>query len=280
MRKHGKRLRLFDPRTYNEKIQWRKLFDFNPIYARLSDKMAVRDFIGDRIGSDRLVPVLWTGKDPDAIPFDDLAEPYVIKCTHGNAMNIFVDDPRRVDCQMTKLQLRQWLARDHGRALVEPGHIALTPRVMVEPMLRNIDGRPPTEYKFFMFDGRAALVAVRLNVDHFAHSNLFVTPDWRPTPIKFDMPRYGGEMPPRPALFDEMLLLAQAVGAGFDHVRVDFLATDERVFAGELSLYPQSGMVPVELDSYDLWLGEQWRLEKPGSRAIAALLGRRPKVSP
>ena len=274
LRKHGRFLRVFAPRRYNEKIQWRKLFDFNPVYACLSDKFALRDFIVKRIGSEYLVPVLWLGEDVEAIPFDDLTQPFVIKCTHGNAMNVFVDDPGGVDRSLTKAQLRLWLARDHGRALVEPGHISLPPRIMVEPMLRDADGRPPTEYKFFMFDGCAALVAVRLNINHFTHSNLFVTPEWTRTPIKFDMPRFSGEMPPRPAFYDEMLSLAERIGAGFDHIRVDFLASGNRFFAGEVSLYPQSGMVPMDPDSYDLWLGEHWRLESPRRRAIAALLGR------
>jgi hypothetical protein len=145
---------------------------------------------------------------------------------------------------------------------------------MVEAMIRTTDGRPPTEYKFFMFDGRPELVAVRLNVDHFLHSNLFATPDWERTPLKFDMPRYDGEMPPRPPFLDEMISLAERVSAGFDHIRVDFLVADSAFFAGELSLYPQSGMVPAHPDSYDVWLGEQWHLKDPARRAFAALFGR------
>lgn len=280
LRAHRRPPRLLTPRRYNEKIQWRKLFDFNPAYARLSDKYALRGFIAERIGSARLVPLLWLGEDPAAIPFDDLIEPCVIKCTHGYAMNVFLDRPREIDRTATATQLRLWLSRDHGRALVEPGHIALPPRIIVEPMLRTSDGRPPTEYKFFMFDGRAALLAVRLNVDHFAHANLFVTPDWQPTPMKTDMPRFTGEMPPRPPFLGEMLSLAERISAGFDHLRVDFLAVDGDFYSGEVSLYPQSGMAPVEPDCYDRWLGDQWRLDNPGRRALAALMGRAPGAPP
>jgi hypothetical protein len=273
-RKHGRLLRVFDPHRYNEKIQWRKLFDFNPLFAAVSDKHGVRDFIAERIGRDYLVPLLWAGENPEEIPFGDFGEPFVVKCTHGNAMNLFFDDSRIVDRQQAVSQLRRWMRRDHGRALVEPGHIGLVPRIIVESMLRGPDGCPPTEYKFFMFDGKAALIAIRLNRDHFVHANLFVTPDWEPTPIKFDTPRFEGELPPRPKFYDEMSELAGRIASGFDHVRVDFLATGERFFVGELSLYPQSGMVPVEPDCYDLWLGRRWRLDRPGRRALDSLLGR------
>lgn len=271
-RKHGRLLRVFNPHRYNEKIQWRKLFDFNPLFATVSDKHAVRSFIAERIGRDHLVPLLWVGDNPEKIPFGDFAEPFVVKCTHGNAMNLFFDD-LTVDRQTSVAQLRHWIRRDHGRALVEPGHIGLVPRIIVESMVRHSDGRPPTEYKFFMFDGKAALIAIRFNRDHFIHTNLFVTPDWEPTPIKFDTPRFEGELPQRPASYDEMLQLAECIAAGFDHIRVDFLVTGERVFVGELSLYPQSGMVPVEPDCYDLWLGRKWRLDRPGYRALGSLLG-------
>lgn len=273
-RKHGRVLRVFDPQRYNEKIQWRKLFDLNPLYACLSDKWAVREFIAGRIGHERLVPLLWAGETPEEIPFGEFTEPIVIKCTHGNAMNVFVDDPHSVDRQATIALLRRWFRRDHGRAMVEPGHIGLLPRIVIEPMLHQPGGRPPTEYKFFMFDGHTALIAIRVNRDHFDHSNLFVTPDWTQTPIKFDMPRFEGEMPP-PPFYDEMAAHAERIGSGFDHIRVDFLGVGDRYFVGELSLYPHSGMIPVEPDCYDLWLGRKWRLDRPGHRALQALLGRR-----
>lgn len=274
LRKHGRFLRAFSPRTYNEKIQWRKLFDFNPLYACLSDKHAVREFIAERIDPDYLVPLLWAGDNPEDIPFDDIGEPCVIKCTHGNAMNVFVDDPATVDRRETVTLLRRWMRRDHGKALVEPGHIGLEPRIIVEQMVRHPDGRPPTEYKFFMFDGRVALIAIRVNCDHVVHTNLFVTPDWKRTPLKFDTPRFEGDMFARPPFYDQMVALAERVGSGFDHIRVDFLGVGDRFFAGELSLYPHSGMVPADPESYDLWLGRQWRLDKPARRAFASLLGR------
>jgi TupA-like ATPgrasp len=81
---NGRKPRLLRPRRFTEKIQWRKLFDLNPLYAVISDRLAVRNFIANRVGDDVLVRLLWVGDDPTAVPFDSLEPPYVIKSTHAS----------------------------------------------------------------------------------------------------------------------------------------------------------------------------------------------------
>ena len=271
--RHGRPPRLFVPRRFSEKLQWRKLFDLDPRHTALCDKLALRDFLADRVGTDMSVPLLWHGASPEEIPFDDFVVPYVLKCNHGNAMNVFIDDPRAVDRAAVRAKVARWLARNHGRSHVEPGHIGIVPRIMVEAMLREADGRPPREYKAFVFAGKAALIAVRINVDHLVHSNLHVLPDWTPTPLRLDTPLYEGPMPERPAAFDRIVSIAETVAAGFDHLRVDFLECQGRLHLGEVSLYPQSGMVPLSPDSFDFRLGELWPLPGSRCRAIAAIVG-------
>jgi hypothetical protein len=273
-RRHGRPPHLFAPRRFTEKLQWRKLFDLDPRHTMLCDKFALRSFLAERGGADLLVPLLWIGESAQSIPFDRFAGPYVLKCTHGNAMNIFVDDPGAVDRPAVEAMLSRWLGRNHGRALVESGHIGVPPRIMAEAMLREADGRPPREFKVFVFGGKAALIAIRVNVDHFVHSVLHVLPDWTPTPLKLDTPLYEGALPARPAAFDRMMDVAEAVGADFDHVRVDFFECRGRLYFGEVSLYSQSGLVPFDPDSFDVWMGGLWALPAARRRALAALRGR------
>jgi hypothetical protein len=99
---HGRLPRLFRPRRYTEKMQWRKAFDLDPRYAILCDKLASRDFVAARLGSGFSAPLLWQGADPARIPFDDLTPPYVVKSSHASG--------RTRDDVMT------W-ADAHGRAL-------------------------------------------------------------------------------------------------------------------------------------------------------------------
>ena len=83
-------LYLFRPRRYTEKMQWRKLFDLDPMYLVFCDKVAVREYVAERVGADAVVPILWLGGDPDALPFAALKPPYIIKCSHGSGWNIVI----------------------------------------------------------------------------------------------------------------------------------------------------------------------------------------------
>ncbi len=80
----GKKLNLENPQKFNEKIQWIKLYDRNPLYTRLVDKYTVREYISNTIGEKYLIPLLWVGESFDDIPFDSLPEKFVIKCTHDS----------------------------------------------------------------------------------------------------------------------------------------------------------------------------------------------------
>jgi hypothetical protein len=95
-------------------MQWRKLFDLNPIYAVITDKLAARDFIAERVGAQVLVPLLWIGDDPAAVPFDALEPPYVIKSTHASGHVLLVRTRQDVDPDKAVTTLREWLGRCHG----------------------------------------------------------------------------------------------------------------------------------------------------------------------
>ncbi len=132
---HGRIPRLLRPHRFTEKIQWRKLFDLNPVYAVLSDKLAVRDFVAERAGVDVLIPILWVGNDPDTVPFHALDPPYVIKSTHSVNQVMFVRQRREVDAATAVATFRAWLSSCHGTLVDEPAYVPVPKRLMVERML-------------------------------------------------------------------------------------------------------------------------------------------------
>ena len=252
-------------------MQWRKLFDRDPLFAVMCDKLACRDWIAERLGADCLPPLLWSGDDAAAVPLESLDTPYVVKCAHGSGMNLFVDDPRAVDAEAVRARIRDWQAQNPGVRTDEPGYVELKPRILVEAMLAEADGAPPVEYKFFLFDGRVELIMVRVNHDHDDHQNLFTRADWSPVAVRFDAP--AAEPFARPAELDRMLAIARRLGQGLDHVRVDLLVSRGRIYVGELTPYSFSGMVCCEPDCFDAELGRAWRIEAPLWRAVRALAG-------
>jgi hypothetical protein len=107
-------LHLFYPRRFTEKMQWRKLFDLDPIYTVFCDKIAMRDYAAQRVGPNAVVPILWHGQDPLALPLETLPPPYIIKCSHGSGFNITVRSNDAVDYAAIRGQFERWLAIDYG----------------------------------------------------------------------------------------------------------------------------------------------------------------------
>src|SRR5689334_6011326 len=142
-------------------MQWRKLFDLNPLYAIFCDKLAVRDYVAERVGAQMLVPVLWAGEDPDAVPLETLQRPYVIKSSHGCGHTIVVTADVQLDVAQARDTMRQWLGGCYGRAEDEAGYWHVPRRIMVERCLLDRDGKRPDEFRLFVFDG---VVRYRLGI--------------------------------------------------------------------------------------------------------------------
>lgn len=273
---YGRAPSLARPRLFTEKMQWRKLFDLDPRYAILSDKAAARDFIAREIGADYLPPVLWLGDDPDAVPFDTLEPPYVLKPTHGSGNVLRVHD-RTIDLAAARETMRGWLAHSHGAALDEPGYVHVPRRIIVERMIRNGDETTPLERRIFTFGGKVRLTQTIMVEGEFLRIAAYHDRDWNRLPWRAQSVPHPGPFP-RPVRYDALLALAERLGTGFDHVRVDFYDTGERIYVGELTLYTWSGLAKFTSDEPDRVLGNYWSLKRPVARAAAAMLLRRREI--
>jgi hypothetical protein len=227
-RHHGRAPRLFAPVRYTEKVQWRKLFDLDPAYAVLSDKLAVRGLIAARAGPELLTPLLWSGDDPDAIPFERLERPYVLKSTHASGHVVIVgpDDPISPDELRTRA--RAWLDHCYGTQMYEPAYVHIPRRLMIERRVTRPDGGAPGEIRLFVFGGRVAVANTVFVEDGRMRNGAFHTANWRRLDWHFSRRLEDREFPPPPRL-DEMIRAAERIGAGFDHVRVDFYDCVDRV---------------------------------------------------
>ena len=75
----GKPLNLEDPQTLNEKIQWLKLYDRNPLYSKLVDKILVKEYISSRYPELKLIPTIGVWDRAEDIDFDGLPDQFVLK---------------------------------------------------------------------------------------------------------------------------------------------------------------------------------------------------------
>jgi hypothetical protein len=276
--RHGFYPSLIHPVRYTEKVQWRKLFDLNSTYSVLCDKIDSRDFIRERIGPEVLVTLLWAGEDPDAIPFDTLEPPYIIKSSHATGHAIIVQSRASLDERTVRRTARSWLGTCHGTALDELGYVHVPHRILVEKLLLRRDGTPPLERKIFVFDGKARVVqSVVVSAEDRARFVSHHTLDWVELPFTVTHPR-PARPPDSPRAMDDFIEIAERLGAGLDHVRVDMYECDEKIYVGEMTLYSYSGLVPIKPDSVDFVLGAYWKLRPNRLQALWSILTRRREI--
>lgn len=250
------------PKTYNDKVQWRKIHDRNPLFPVIADKIRVQGYLRDTLGDAAAAPLfakLYQVTDNvNDIDFDALPDSYVIKANHGSGWNILVRSGDRVDRDVVRSHCARWLRRSYGKLKQEWAYQPIPRRIMIEELVTRPDGRVPSDMKFSMF-GDTCGMAMTFD-DRFGDlSRQIMDEHWQPMPFTIDnLP--NGAPSPKPALFDDMLVISRKIGAQFDHIRVDFMYTDTRIVLNELTLYRGSGMLPFDPPEWDRRFGDMWKL--------------------
>ncbi len=250
----GKKLDLDNPKTFNEKIQWLKLYDRRPEYTDMVDKYKVRNFVAQTIGKEYLIPLLGVWDSFDDIDFSKLPNQFVLKCTHDCGSVVLCKDKTNFDYNAARKSLSSCLKRNafyYGR---EWPYKNVVPRIVAEEFVS--DGRNDselTDYKFFCFNGKAEYCLVISGRFSNQKSETFFDRDWRPAPFSRRFPTNTDY--PRPRLFNEMLNLADKLSGSFPFVRVDLYQVDDRVYFGETTFFPGSGLEKFYPDEWDCKLG-------------------------
>jgi hypothetical protein len=253
----GKKLDWKNPRSFNEKLQWLKAYDHNPAYPRLVDKETVRRYVSDTIGPEYLIPLVggpW--KRFDEIDFDLLPESFVLKCTHDSGGVVICRDKKALDLRAVKKKIEKSLRRNYYWGGREWPYKNVKPRVIAERYMGNETGDEVKDYKFMMFGGEHRCAFVCSN--RFAGSKLNVTffdPGWNRMPFERHYRADARELP-RPERYEEMIRLSERLSAGMPFVRIDLYEISGRVYFGEITLYPGSGLEEFEPVGWDYALGE------------------------
>lgn len=251
------------PVSFNEKVIWRKLFDRNPLFPRVADKWAVRDYLRERLGTDiadqHLLPLHARVDKVSDIGPEEWPRPCVVKPTQASGRVLFLsggdDEP---DAAAVRQHCRRWLQETaYGAIHHEWAYSRIRPRLVVEHRLDDGSGGLPADYKFFVFHGRVQMVHV--DVDRFqGHRRAVFDQEWNPLPFTYAFP--GGGPLEKPDGFERMQALAEAAAAPFDFMRVDLFNLAGRIYFGELTCYPESGRGRIAPVSWDRWLGSHWQL--------------------
>jgi len=252
-----KKLNLKNPKTFNEKIQWLKLYDHNPQYTRMVDKVAAKDYVAGILGEDYIIPTLGVWEKAEDIEWDTLPEKFVLKCNHDSGGLIICRDKSKLDKNAAISKLNKSLKTDFYRKEREWPYKNVQRRILAEELLEPKPGTNDIpDYKFFCFNGRVEFF--KIDFDRFIghHANYYDC-DWKLLPFGEVMcPPNPHKTIERPKGFDRMLEIARKLSENIPFVRVDLYNLNGKIYVGELTLYPAAGMMKLTDSEWDKKLGD------------------------
>lgn len=254
----GRPLRLDNPQTFNEKLNWLKIYDRQPFYTSIADKSLVKDYVKKIIGEEHIIPTLGIWDTFDEIDFDTLPNQFVLKSTNGGGGSgvIICRDKQSFDKANAKRKLEKSMATnwDYGREWVYRG---IKPRIIAEQYMKNDDSDYLDDYKFMCFNGEPKLLFMAS--DRYAKGEKLKF-DWydmdlNHLPFKSKGYENKNKIIEKTPVFDEMKRIAEQLSKDFPHIRVDLYNINGKVYFGELTFFHDAGFVPIEPEEWDYKIG-------------------------
>lgn len=248
-------LNLKNPQSFNEKLQWLKLYDpHRSQYTVMVDKAKARDYITEKIGSQYLIPLLGRGiyNSAEEIDVDDLPEQFVVKCTHDSGSVVICHSKKEFDEHKRK-QLQKALKRKYYYASREYALKFAEPKIIIEKYMSNGD-HGLYNYKFLCFHGEPRYLCV---VNHSLARLSFYNIDLSDAPFRRSHYLRFDKIPYIPEKYNEMLEIARKLSKDIPFVRVDLYEVEGQIYFSELTFYPANGMTPFEPEEWDEILGKE-----------------------
>lgn len=249
LKRNGGYLNIEKPKTFNDKLQWLKLYDRTPLHTICADKLAVREYISQKIGDNYLIPLINVVNKIRDLDFNLLPDfAFIIKTNHGSGGVYIVNDKNKIDLDEIKRRLKYDLSSNFFTKSREWQYLNIKPKIFIEKLLLTKDGNIPPDYKFFCFNGKVEFIAY--DTDRFEdHKRFFYDKYWNILPFFYgDKEGYQNYYKDRipslegqPPLLDEMIQIAEKLAADFRFVRVDLYSVDNKIYFGELTFHPDAG---------------------------------------
>ena len=254
----GYPLNLRTPKSFNEKIQWLKLYDRKPLYTCLVDKIEVKQYVASIIGKEHVIKTLAIWNKAEDIDISELPNRFVLKCNNGAGNNgvVICKDKSTFDLNAAKKKLSRGMRRDGWMYLKEWPYKNVNRRFFAEEYVdaENDDLR---DYKFMVYNGHVENLFVVLERSKSRNPYInFYDRNWNLLPFERDHPQYKKEILPPPLLLNEMIDLAEQLAKSIPFVRVDFYYNFGRILFGEMTFYPGSGLEAFQPLEWDYKLGE------------------------
>lgn len=257
----GRKLDLNNPKTFNEKMQWMKLYNRKPEYTMMVDKYKVRNYIAEQLGEEYLIPLLGVWDNPDEIDFDTLPNQFVLKCNHNSGLGMCIcKDKSKLDIQSVKEELRKGLAQDYYLTGREWPYKNVPRKIICEKYMTDETKGDLKDYKFYCFNGKVKMLGIYSDrnkkcptkADYFDENYQWIDMIWG-----YDR---AEKKPEKPAKFMEMIEVSEKLSTGLTAVRVDLYQCGEKIYFGEMTFFDGSGFEAIEPIEWDYEMGSWIKL--------------------
>ncbi len=244
--------------TFNQKVQYRKLFDKNPLFKVCADKYEVREYVSNKIGDEYLIPLHVETAYLTEEQWVLLPSKFVAKANHNSGPVQVVKDKVKVNYSKVSKELHRQLKEPYGTISLESYYDNIKPRIIIEKFLEDKDGKIPSDYKFHCFN-RGNEVFIQLDSDRYeTHKQDFFDEYWNRIDLQVLSPNSKENISPPENLL-ELVKIARKLADDFDYVRVDLYNLDGKIYFGELTFCPWGGLTKFKQKKWDIEWGRLWK---------------------
>ena len=237
-------LNLRNPKTWSEKLFWLNKYWQPKEKAICADKYRVREWIAKKGYADILLPLHGVYDKAEDINFDELPKRFVLKCNHGCACNIIVEDKSKLNITDARAKLNGWLKRDYSLSYNEAHYHYIPPKIICEQFLPVDSYSDVIDFKIHCFNGTPRWIGICYDREKNGTNpkEMIYSPEWeRLMYLKSDR-KDDGKWLAKPKNLDRMLVIAKEFSKTFPYVRVDLYSVGEQIFFGELTFTPSGNM--------------------------------------
>ena len=255
-----KKLNLKNPQTFNEKLQWLKIYDRNHQYTQMVDKYEAKKYVASIIGEEYIIPTIGIYNSFDEIDFKKLPNKFVIKCTHDSGGLVVCKDKNKLDKNNAKKKIEKSLKTNYYYCGREWPYKNVKPRIIIEKYMCTKEQKELIDYKFFCFNGNPKIILVCS--ERFSSNNMCETwfdDKWNFLDIIESSHRVDKTIK-KPINLSKMMEFSKKLSKDIPFVRVDFYEINGKTYFGELTFFPASGFERFEPKEWDYKLGEMLKL--------------------
>lgn len=251
------------PKTFNQKIQFRKLYDYNPLYNICSDKFRVREYIKEKVGEEYLIPLYLVTDKLTEKQWDELPNSFVAKANHNSGPVQIIKDKSKANKHEVIRELNNQLKIDYGVLSMEHWYSKIPRKIIVEKMLGDGVNIPP-DFKINIFNKKDKLFIeymYRPDEKHLSkYLSCYYDSFWNKQNFNSDTAEIKIDVP-KPNNLEKMIEIAKKLSTPFDYVRVDLFSDRGHIYVGELTFADGSGFVKFYPEEWDIRFGSYWNQE-------------------